>query len=290
MRNIHLSHTVPELSVGGMTTIAFLGLGHMGAPMAGRLVAAGHKVTVWNRTRARAETITGADIADSPADAAAAADVVITMLAGPDAVEAVVHGPDGAASTIRPGNVLVEMSTIGPNALDSVASRLPGGVGLVDAPVAGSVDRAARGELTIFTGGTDTDVAAVTPILDELGTVLRCGGPGSAAAAKLVAISGAVSGVALLGEVRAIAATLGVPAELTEQVIATGPLALVAERARSTGSHFAVELAAKDLGLTVEHAPTPLVRTALEQVRAALPRLAGHDVSALAGPNQQGTT
>ena len=98
MRNIRLPHTDAGPSVGTMPTIAFLGLGHMGSRMAARLVAAGHEVTVWNRTRANADALTGARVADTPADAAASADIVITMLTGPDAVEAVLFGADGVAS------------------------------------------------------------------------------------------------------------------------------------------------------------------------------------------------
>src|ERR1700741_1245008 len=165
-----------------MTTIAFLGLGHMGAPMAARLGTAGHQVTVWNRTRAKADALTAAnptiDTAATPAAAAAGAEGVITMLTGPEAVEAVVFGEDGAASTIRPGTVLVEMSTIGPTAATALAGGLPDGVGMVDAPVGGSTGMAERGELTVLAGGTDRDVEAVLPALEALGTVLRCGGAG----------------------------------------------------------------------------------------------------------------
>jgi len=282
MRNIRLSHVAGLPSVGGMTTVAFLGLGHMGAPMAARLVAAGHKVTVWNRTRAKAEALAGADVAATPAAAAAGAEVVITMLTGPDAVEAVVLGESGAASTIRPGAVLVEMSTIGPTAAAALAGRLPDGVGLVDAPVGGSTGMAERGELTILTGGTDRDVEAALPVLEALGKVLRCGGPGRGAAAKLVAISAMVTGVTLLGELRAVGAELGLPTELAERLLAAGPMSIFVERAKGTGGHYAAELAAKDLGLTVEHAPAPLVEAALGRIRAALPRVSGRDLSVLA--------
>ncbi|MPZ86166.1 MAG: NAD(P)-dependent oxidoreductase [Actinophytocola sp.] len=267
-----------------MHTIAFLGLGHMGLPMAGRLVAAGYEVTVWNRTRAKAVAVPGARVADTPAKAVAGVDVVLTMLADPAAVDAVVFGPDGVAGAIRPGTVLVEMSTIGPTAVAGLARGLPEGVGLVDAPVGGSTGAAGRGELTVFTGGADADVAAVTPVLERLGTVLRCGGPGAGAAAKLVRITAMVSGVTLLGELRAIGAALAVPAELTERLLANGPLAALVERSKGTDSHFAVELAAKDLGLAVEHADAPIARAALERIRSTLPRISGRDVGALANP------
>lgn len=287
MRNIRLSHVLARHSFGGMQTIAFLGLGHMGSRMAGRLVTAGHKVTVWNRTRGKADALTGADVAATPADAAAGADIVISMLTGPDAVEAVVHGPDGVASGLRPGAVLVEMSTIGPTAVRALAERLADGVGLVDAPVGGSTGPAERGELTIFAGGTDADLDTVTPVLETFGTIKRCGGPGAGAAAKLVAITAVISGMALLRELRAVGAALHVPAELTERLLAGGPLSIVAERAKGTGNHYAVELAAKDIGLTVEHADAPLARTVLAEVRATLPGLGGQDLCTFANTPKQ---
>ena len=124
-----------------MTSVAFLGLGRMGGLMAGRVLAAGHELTVWNRTAARTRPLVadGARAASSPAEAAAAADVVITMLADPAALSSVLAGPDGVLAGIRPGACLVDMSTVGPAAALAARSQLPAGVGFVDAPVMGSV-------------------------------------------------------------------------------------------------------------------------------------------------------
>src|SRR5919198_748005 len=120
-----------------MAKIAFLGLGQMGTPMATRLLGAGHDVTVWNRTAERAQPLAGkgAVVASSPAEAAAGVDVAITMLAAPEALEEVVFGHDGLASVLGPGQMLIEMSTMGPKAERRVASRLAHGVAVVDAPV-----------------------------------------------------------------------------------------------------------------------------------------------------------
>lgn len=291
MRNIRLPHTGGRHSVGTMPTIAFLGLGHMGSRMAARLVAAGHEVTVWNRTRANAEALTGARVADTPADAAASADIVISMLTGPDAVEAVLFGTDGVASTIRPGSVVVEMSTIGPTAATTLASKLPDDVGMVDAPVGGSIGVAERGELAIFVGGTDADIATVTPVLEVFGTIKLCGGPSAGAAAKLVAITALISGITLLGELRAIGAALDLPVELTERLLAGGPLGTVLERAKGgPGSHYMLELAAKDLGLTLAHADAPVTRAMLARLEAALPERAGQDLCAIADNPRQAAT
>lgn len=140
--------------------IAFLGLGGMGTPMATRLLAAGHPLTVWNRTPAKAEALAarGAAVAATPADAVREADVVISMLADPAAVTAVV---DSAAPQLRPGAHWLEMSTIGPDAVRDLADRLPDGVTLLDAPVMGSVDKAAAGELGILVGGDADGVEAL---------------------------------------------------------------------------------------------------------------------------------
>lgn len=264
----------PGHSVGGMTAIAFLGLGHMGSRMAARLVAAGHEVTTWNRTPGKA--VAGAGTAATAAAAAAHADVVITMLTGPAAVESVV-----LETPLRDGAVLVEMSTIGPAALATIAAKLPEGTRLVDAPVGGSIGAAEHGHLTVFAGGTDADVAAVTPVLEMFGTVKRCGGPGAGAAAKLVAITTVVTATVLLGELRELGAALDLPAGLTDELLAGGPLAVVLKRSTQAGVHYATELATKDLGLAAEHADLPLATAALARLRADLPNLAGKDFRAI---------
>jgi 3-hydroxyisobutyrate dehydrogenase len=127
-----------------MTAICLLGTGTMGAPMARRLLAAGHAVTVWNRNVSRAAPLAdaGARVVASPAEAAALADIAITMLTDAVAVDAVLFGPDGALSALRPGSCVVQMSTIGPTAVRRLAGRMPAGIELVDAPVGGSASAA----------------------------------------------------------------------------------------------------------------------------------------------------
>jgi len=157
-----------------MERIAFIGLGIMGSPMAKRLLAAGYPLTVWNRTASRAEPLQaeGANVAASPAEAVREADVVITMLADPTAVREVI---DDIARHLRPGTTLIEASTIGPQTLEEVAALLPGSVALVDAPVMGSADRAASGQLIVLAGG---NLTRVRPILEVFGTVTECGADG----------------------------------------------------------------------------------------------------------------
>ena len=129
-----------------MTRVAFLGLGRMGAPMAGRLSNAGHDLVVWSRTRAHAEALADrAEVAGSPAQAGSKADVAITMLTDGGALEEVVLGRDGLAGGLGSGSLLVDMSTTGPAPARKVAKALEErGIGFVDAPVAGSVGPASE--------------------------------------------------------------------------------------------------------------------------------------------------
>ena len=274
-----------------MPTVAFLGVGTMGAPMATRLAAAQHELVVWNRTRAKAATINGATVADTPASAAAGADIVITMLATPAAVESVLFGADGVVAALTPGSCLVEMSTIGPHPVAEIARRLPAGVGLVDAPVGGSIGKATDGTLTLFAGGTDADVDRVAPVLAELGTLLRCGGSGAGAATKLVVNTALITGIALLDEVLTLADQLEVPAALADQVLAAGPLGALLARAKDTAtSQFTADLAVKDLALAIDHATGDLPHTAaaLDRLRAAAPALGTKDFGALAPTSGRG--
>ncbi|WP_204056202.1 NAD(P)-binding domain-containing protein [Microbispora corallina] len=232
--------------------IAFLGLGRMGAPMAGRLVAAGHDVTVWNRTP---KQVPGARSAPSPEAAVAEADIVVTMLSDPRAVEDVV----GAAwPGLRPGSALVEMSTIGPDAVRRVRGLLPEGVALVDAPVLGSVGPAADGTLTVLAGGAPGDVARVREVLSVFGTVRETGGPGTGAATKLAVMNVFVSAQVGLAEGLAYARALGLDRSALVDVLSATPLGPLAERLRPavesgpSETRYALGLAAKDLRLGTE--------------------------------------
>ena len=125
-----------------MTAVAFLGLGRMGAPMAARIAEAGHELTVWNRTPRPDRRPRGAAAAATPAQAAAGADVVITMVSDAAALDAVLGGAHGALAGVSPGAALVDMSTVGPEAALRAARRTAqAGCAFVDAPVSGSVAR-----------------------------------------------------------------------------------------------------------------------------------------------------
>jgi 3-hydroxyisobutyrate dehydrogenase-like beta-hydroxyacid dehydrogenase len=240
-----------------MTKIAFIGLGQMGSPMAGRLLEAGHDLTVWNRTAERAGPLArlGARAAESPAEAAAGADVVVTMLADPSALEEVLFGSGGLAGALSPGQVLVDSSTVGPDEIRSVAERVPEGVAVVDAPVRGSVGEAENGLLIVLVGGHDDEVARVEPILSTFGTVERVGGPGSGAAMKLVVNSTLGAAIAGVGEAIALGDVLGLDRERVLDVLSSSPLGEAFRGKRSNieaGSYpprFKLGLALKDLRL-----------------------------------------
>ncbi|WP_436498989.1 NAD(P)-dependent oxidoreductase [Actinokineospora sp. HUAS TT18] len=263
LRNLRWSHgsaghsVEPDLG-GHLPTVALLGLGHMGTAIALRLLRTPIDLVAWNRTASRADTAAaaGARIRGTPAEAVADADFVITMLSDPAAVHAVLFGPDGAAAAMRPDARLIEMSTIGPAAVHAIRERIH----VVDAPVGGSTSRVEAGTAVLFTGGTPADVDAAEPVLSAIGTVLRCGGPGSGAAAKLVANAALLTAATALGECLALADALGVAPDITDQVLGRGPLGVALKRSQDPSGFFATTLAAKDLQLIPE--PTPLIRLA----------------------------
>lgn len=215
-----------------MTVVGWIGLGAMGSRMAARLSNAGHELVVWNRTRAPAEEL-GLSVAGSPREAAERAEDVFTMVADPEALRAVSEGEDGVLAGLREGSVLVEMSTVGPEALGRLAAGLPAGADLLDAPVLGSLPEAESGTLELFVGGDDAPFERVRPLLETLGGPLRTGPLGSGAAAKLVANATLVGTISLLGETLALADALGLARETTWEVLASTPLGAQAARRRT---------------------------------------------------------
>jgi 3-hydroxyisobutyrate dehydrogenase len=234
----------------------------MGAPMASRLLHAGHDLVVWNRSAERTVPLAqeGAAVASSPAKAAAGADFVITMLATPEALEQVLFGTAGLAAALSPGQVLIDMSTVGPDEVRSVAARLPKGATLVDAPVRGSVPLAASGRLEVFVGATDENHERVRPILETFGKVRHTGGPGSGAAMKLVANLALGAAIVTLGEALSLGESLELKRDILLDALADSPIGpiVAAKRASVESGQFAptfkLRHAAKDLRLVTEAA------------------------------------
>jgi 3-hydroxyisobutyrate dehydrogenase-like beta-hydroxyacid dehydrogenase len=200
--------------------VAFCGLGIMGLPMARNLAAAGFEVTVWNRTRSRAEE-SGLPAARTPAEAAAAADVTITMVVDSPQVEAVLFGDGGAAQAMDEGHVAVDMSTIAPTAARAMSERLP--VPFVDAPVTGSRPKAEDGTLTIMAGGDEAAFERVRPVLEAMGRlVLRVGPSGHGQMAKLINNTLAAINAAAIAEGLTLAEGFGLDPDALLQVVAAG--------------------------------------------------------------------
>lgn len=245
-----------------MSRYAFVGLGVMGSRMAGRLLDAGHRLIVWNRTTEKTASLAarGAEVAATPADAAAGADAVVTMLADPDALRDVTERQDGVLAGMRAGATLIEMSTVGPSAIQRLASMLPEGVALMDAPVLGSTTEAESGRLRIFMGGDDGVVARWRDELAVLGEPLHVGPLGSGSRAKLVANSTLFGVLSVFGEAIALADALGLPREATFEVLSGTPVGAQVERRRAaieSGDYpfrFAMSLALKDATLVQDAA------------------------------------
>jgi 3-hydroxyisobutyrate dehydrogenase len=242
--------------------VGVVGLGAMGGRIARRLLETGYAVVVWNRTPEKATHLVrlGAELAATPAELAASVPVLITMLADPDALRATVSGRSGIAAGIAPGTAMVEMSTVGPETIAWLRSRLPAGVDLVDAPVLGSIAQAERGALTIYAGGAPDAVCRVTPVLAPLGTVVPLGEAGTGAAAKLLANAALFMAVAAVGEAVAFGRRMGLDDRLLYRVLETTPLASETARRRpllEAGDYptrFSLALAAKDAGLILDAA------------------------------------
>lgn len=250
-----------------MTNVAFLGLGRMGLPMAANLVKAGHDVTVWNRTASKADDFAaenGARSAHTPREAAAAADVVVTMLADDASLNAAHHGPDGIQAGVRSGSVVVDMSTVSPETVAALATELDKlGCAMVDAPVSGSVAAATAGSLTIMAGGVSDAVERARPVLDAMGsTVVHLGESGRGSVMKLCvnaivhSLNGAVSEALVLAE------RSGIPRERAYSIFMNSAVAApfvhyrqeAFEKPGEVPVAFRLELAAKDLRLAKEAA------------------------------------
>ena len=171
-----------------MNKIGFVGLGSMGAPLAGRLLP-GNQVQGTNRTKAKAGALIeqGLIWRDTPREAAVGADVVFSMVTDDAALAAVTSGPDGILAGLWPGAVYVDMSTVSPQASRELARRVHwAGATMIDAPVSGSVPAAESGTLTIMAGGSEEAFGKVAPLLRRLGSnVTHVGGNGQGLQLKL---------------------------------------------------------------------------------------------------------
>ena len=260
-----------------MERIGFVGLGIMGRPMVGNLLAAGYPVAVWNRSQPGVDACVeaGAIAAEGPAGVAASADIFISMVTDSPDVEAVLTGPGGAIEGLRAGSLVVDMSTISPAVTRAIAARLARkDVAMLDAPVSGGDAGAIAGTLSIMVGGEAGDVERARPVFEVLGKTITHVGPiGAGQTVKLcnqVAIAGALEGVC---EALSLAQKSGVdPARMLDAISAgaagSWQLSNLGPRIidRDFAPGFMVRLLQKDLRLALGAAgdvQQPLPVTAL---------------------------
>jgi 3-hydroxyisobutyrate dehydrogenase len=171
-------------------TIGFIGLGIMGRPMALNLLKAGFDLVVWNRTPGKAEVLreAGAEVAGSRRAVAERADVVITMVNDTPDVEQVLFGPEGVAEGLTPGRVVIDMSTISPDATEEFARRLGSKeCDMLDAPVSGGDIGARNATLTIMVGGKKEVFERCLPVFEAMGrNIVHCGGHGDGQRVKMI--------------------------------------------------------------------------------------------------------
>jgi 2-hydroxy-3-oxopropionate reductase len=266
--------------------VGFIGLGLMGRPMALNLIKAGYTLVVHSRSRGPVESLAlaGAQVAGSPADVAREATVVITMVPAAPDVELVLAGPNGVFEGVRPGTVLIDMSTISPVVARRLAAEAATrGATLLDAPVSGGDIGAIQGTLSIMVGGEAAALERVRPILNAMGNperVIHVGESGAGQICKVcnqMAIGGTL---AVVSELMALATKAGVdPAKVREALMggfaASRVLEIHGERIleRNFKPGFRAGLFDKDMGIVMEtarslQAPVPVTAVVAQLVGA----------------------
>jgi 3-hydroxyisobutyrate dehydrogenase-like beta-hydroxyacid dehydrogenase len=252
--------------------VGFVGLGRMGSAIAGRVVGAGHDVAAWNRTRAKAEALAGARVAESLAEACAGADVVITMLADDAALEEVVFSPGGLLETLG-GAVNMTMGTHGVGSIKAVAdAHRDAGQLFVAAPVLGRPKAAAEGQLGIVPAGPPEAVARCAPLFDVIGRRTFDAGdrPEGATAVKLANNFLLGCAIEAMGEAFSLVRAYGIEPGLFHDVLVDG---LFASPAYDVYGRLIVEQAYEPPGFTTLLAlkDIDLVFEAAERARLPLP-------------------
>jgi 3-hydroxyisobutyrate dehydrogenase-like beta-hydroxyacid dehydrogenase len=283
--------------------IGFVGLGIMGSRMAANLRRAGYELTVFNRTRERAQEWAdeyGGTVAATPAEVGAASDVVITMVVDGDQVRQVLLGEDGVAQGAAEGTLCVDMSTIAPGDSRRIAGALAErGIAFVDAPVTGSSPKAADGTLTIMAGGRTEDVERARPLLQIMGElVLHVGEEvGQGEMVKLINNAVAAANAHTLAQALVVGRATGVDLEALVQVMASGSgnSTMVGLKAGPMIEHdyttlFKLEHMLKDVRLCLEEGqaagvPFPAAAAVREALNAGMGRgLGDADFAALLEP------
>jgi 3-hydroxyisobutyrate dehydrogenase len=279
--------------------VGFVGLGIMGSRMAASLARAGHPVTVYNRTREKADAWVaehGGQVADTPRDAAAGAAAVITMVVDGAQVEEVLLGDDGALHGAAPGTLFIDCSTIAPADVRRIGAALAErGMGFVDAPVSGSSPKAEDGTLTIMAGGSEEDFDRARPFFEAMGeTILHVGPLAHGQTVKVISNAVGATNAATLAQALVVGKATGVDLEALVAVLGASSAAstMVTLNAQPMLAHdytplFRLEHMLKDVGICLDEsaaagAPFPSAALARELYNAAMGRgLADEDFASV---------
>ncbi|MDF3843598.1 NAD(P)-dependent oxidoreductase [Pseudomonas citronellolis] len=274
--------------MSALPSIAFAGLGLMGVPMSRRLLAAGYPLTVWNRSAAKRELLAGegARAVQRPAQLCADAEIVMLCLADTAAVREVVFGAGGIVEGARPGQLLVDFSSLEPAATREMAAELESRSGMrwIDAPVSGGTPGAEAGSLAIMAGGRVEDIERVRPVLAHLGQRLtRMGEVGAGQVTKVCNQMIVACNALVIAEVVALAESAGVDASLIAPALAGGfadskPLQILAPQmaeSRFEPIKWHVRTLLKDLDTAVKLAREQGSATPMSGLAAQLMRLHG---------------
>ena len=265
-------------------TIGFIGLGHMGSHMVPRLIQAGYRVAVYDRTRERAQAIAGAVVAETPGVAAANSDVIISIVTDDAALEEVMSGSDGVLAGTHSGSVIIDMSTVSPRASRKLFQEARAkGVAMIDAAVSGSVPQVEQGSLVIFVGGEQETYERCKPILGILGQSSFYLGPsGMGTTMKLVVNTLLGLGMQALAEAIALGEKAGLSNDVLLDVLGQTAVLTAGQKAKLANvrsgqypTQFALSLQRKDLSLILSEAdeisvPMPATAAALQMYTAAL--------------------
>jgi 3-hydroxyisobutyrate dehydrogenase len=276
-------------------TIGFIGMGHMGSHMASRLIHAGYQLTVYDRTREKAQAIAGASVAETPRDAAANSDVVISIVTDDTALDEVMLGPNGALAGAYAGSTIIDMSTVSPQSSRHLfQTAREKGVAMLDAAVSGSVPQVEQGSLVIFVGGEEETYQKYRPILDILGhTSFYMGPSGMGTTMKLVVNTLLGLGMQALAEAIALGEKAGLSQEVLLDVLGQTAVLTPGQKAKLDNvrseqypTQFALSLQHKDLRLIINEAdevsvPMPATAVALQMYTAALAKGMDADFSIL---------
>lgn len=257
--------------------VGFIGLGIMGRGMARNLLKAGFEVRVWNRTASRMEELAsdGAIPTSSPADLAANSDIIITCVSDTPDVEAVILGEDGVINGARAGALVIDMSTISPQATRTIAEKLAERkVHMLDAPISGGSEGAARGTLSIMIGGDAAQVERAMPYFQAMGkTITHVGTNGAGQTVKLVNQILVVGNTLAMCEALLFAQASGVDLQKTLDAVTQGAAGswMLSNRgpqilARDWRPGFTIDLQQKDLRLVLQSADqvgTPVIATSM---------------------------